>query len=504
MPELTVFTDDTKRKILFSTGSTLREILDASGLSTRSGCRGNGACGLCLVEIKPGDVNTPTENERLNLSPEQIEQNIRLACQLMPKNDLTVRIIKSASIAGRIEFAANQLCFSPSLFEAFIKLAQYIVRIKTQQDMWDHLGKFITTYFPAEWTAFVRRDPSNEISLYHSKSYMVTAERILTDDVRTTVAEVLDSGFLASQVIYTPAPSMTAFVPISEEYHSEMVLLIGHNSADTLSKELLNIYLAIAGLAGTTSERLKNERELNMHRSHLEELVKERTSELETANKELEAFCYSVSHDLRAPLRSIDGFSQELLNCYSDKLDDNGKDSLMRVRAASSRMARLIDDLLDLSRVSRTEMSRTVVELSAIAREVAEELMRTQPQRRVKFIIDDGLVDKGDERLLRIVFENLMGNAWKFTERHSQARIEVGVIHCEGRPAYFVRDDGAGFDMAYAKKLFEPFQRLHSANDFPGTGIGLATIQRIIQRHGGDVWAEGEVEKGATFYFTLR
>jgi PAS domain S-box-containing protein len=226
-------------------------------------------------------------------------------------------------------------------------------------------------------------------------------------------------------------------------------------------------------------------------------------AQLQAANKELEAFSYSVSHDLRAPLRHIDGFGQILLEDYAGKLDDEGRRHLQRVREASQQMAQLIDDLLNLSRVTRAEMRREAVDLSRMAERAAEALNKTQPDRKAEFVIEDGLVAEGDERLLRVVLDNLLGNAWKYTGKRPQARIEFGRTNHAGRPAYFVRDNGAGFDMTYAHKLFGAFQRLHSVSEFPGTGIGLATVQRIVHRHGGDVWAEGAVDKGATFYFTL-
>lgn len=225
--------------------------------------------------------------------------------------------------------------------------------------------------------------------------------------------------------------------------------------------------------------------------------------QLEAANKELETFSYSVSHDLRAPLRSIDGFSQAVLEDYADKLDAQGKNHLERVRAASQHMAQLIDDMLNLSRVTRSEMRRETVHLSAMAREIAAGLRKTQPERQVGFTIAENVTATGDERLLRVVMQNLLGNAWKYTGKHARARIEFGVKDEDGKPVFYVRDDGAGFDMAYVDKLFGAFQRLHRRGEFPGTGVGLATVQRIIHRHGGRVWAEGTVEKGATFYFTL-
>lgn len=235
----------------------------------------------------------------------------------------------------------------------------------------------------------------------------------------------------------------------------------------------------------------------------LEDQVAQRTIQLAAANQELEAFSYSVSHDLRAPLRSIDGFSRALLDDYSVQLDEVGKDYLQRVRAATQRMGQLIDDMLKLSRVTRSEMNFETVNLSVLAQTVADELQQAQPERRVEFVCMPGMTVRGDAHLLKIALENLLGNAWKFTSKREHAHIEIGVTHKVGASVYFIRDNGAGFDMAYVGKLFSAFQRLHAMAEFSGTGIGLATVQRIIHRHGGRVWAEGELGKGATFYFTL-
>ena len=238
-------------------------------------------------------------------------------------------------------------------------------------------------------------------------------------------------------------------------------------------------------------------------RKRSEEELQRYAGQLEAANRELEAFSYSVSHDLRAPLRTMDGFSQALLEDYADRLDAPARDFLDRIRAASQRMARLIDDLLGLSRVTRTEIQLADVNLSALAAQVAGDLQKAEPARQVTWTIAPGLVARADPGLARVVLQNLLGNAWKFTAQRSQAHVEFGATSRNGHPAYFVRDDGAGFNMTYANKLFGAFQRLHGNTEFPGTGIGLATVQRIIHRHGGEVWAEGAVGQGATFYFTL-
>ena len=251
------------------------------------------------------------------------------------------------------------------------------------------------------------------------------------------------------------------------------------------------------------TERKQTEEYLKKYREHLEELVREHTIKLEASNKELEAFSYSASHDLRAPLRSIDGFSQALLEDCEDKLDIQGKDYLIRIRAATKRMANLIEDLLQLSRLTRTEMNIEKINLTQIARSVIDELQKSQPQRHVEIKIANGLEDTADSRLMRITLDNLLGNAWKFTEKQTETVIEFGCTKEGGKKIYFIRDNGAGFDMAYVDKLFAPFQRLHTEEEFPGTGIGLALVRRIIHRHGGKVWTEGQTGKGATFYFSL-
>ena len=271
----------------------------------------------------------------------------------------------------------------------------------------------------------------------------------------------------------------------------------------TLEKGAHELRTSNEDLASEVVQRRWAEEQLRDANENLEIRVQERTRALKSANQELEAFSYSVSHDLRAPLRAMDGFSQALMEDYSATLDAGGKKYLSRIVQNSQRMGDLIDDPLELSRITRREMRREPVDLSEMAQGIIEKLRQTETERQVSAVVAEDLKVNGDEGLLRVMLENLLGNAWKFTRKHPTANIEVGRIDKDGRPAYFVSDDGAGFDMAYADKLFAPFQRLHRSAEFEGTGIGLATVQRIISRHGGSVWAESTEGQGATIYFTL-
>jgi len=259
----------------------------------------------------------------------------------------------------------------------------------------------------------------------------------------------------------------------------------------------------VAGVLAAARDVTEQKRDEERIR-RLNEELKDRAAQLAAANKELEAFSYSVSHDLRAPLRSIDGFSKLLAEEYDEQLGDEGKRLLGRVRNGTAKMGELIDSLLALSRLSRVEIERRDLDLSEMAGEIARELAESDSDREAEFVIERKVRGTADRGLMRVVLENLLSNSWKFTRKQPSARIEFGQLHEDGERVYFVRDNGVGFDMEYSDMLFTAFQRLHSDKEFAGIGIGLTTVARTIHRHGGRVWAEGEKDKGATFFFTLR
>ncbi|MHA2077177.1 MAG: PAS domain S-box protein, partial [Candidatus Thorarchaeota archaeon] len=303
------------------------------------------------------------------------------------------------------------------------------------------------------------------------------------DEIPVRLKEVVTTGepWIFDQVIYD-----------GDEIQLAVQVQSFRTSADTVVHSFLNI-----------TERMIKDLEIQRLNEGLSRIVDERTAELAAANKELEAFAYSVSHDLRAPLRTVDGFSQALLEDYSGSLDDTAIDFLKRVRSAATHMGSLIEDLLVLSRVTRAEMDRTEVDLSKVAQEVVEEFREAEPERDLEITISDYTPARCDRRLVKLAVQNLLDNAWKFTSKVTDAKIEFGSIEKDGETAFYVKDNGAGFSMDYSDKLFVPFQRLHPSEEFEGSGIGLATVQRIISRHGGRVWAESEVGEGSTFYFTI-
>lgn len=425
--------------------------------------------------------------------------------------------------------------------ESFIKAAQYIFGLTVTQDVLREVGRIIVRYFQAEWVAFARHGADGEI-IFRDWSWASPSgngdKGSATEAMKKVAADVLDTGFLASETVVLVEPYMATFLPLTEMTQTKGVLIIAHKATRPPDERLLNLYLGLAGIAGSTLGRISMEQELRIYQGHLEELVHARTTELrasneklareirereraqvalqekttalseanqalQAVNRELEGFSYSVSHDLRAPLRAIDGFSRMLLKDCADKLDDDGKRKLGIIRVNTQTMGRLIDDLLTFSRLGRKDMVRSRLDMEALVQSAWAELAVINAERRINLIIKRLPEGFGDPTLIKQVILNLLSNAIKFTKSRDRAAVEAGTLSQGGEDVYYIKDNGAGFDMAYYDKLFGVFQRLHGSEEFEGNGVGLAIVERIILRHGGKIWAEGKVDKGATFYFTI-
>jgi signal transduction histidine kinase len=323
------------------------------------------------------------------------------------------------------------------------------------------------------------------------------APLLLPDGVRAPELADLDKPLRREGVV------SVAFIPVAQQGRSLGTFLLGFSERHEPSDDEIRTALTIAEQVAVAVVRQWAVERMNRLNTELEDRVKRRTRQLEEANKELEAFAYSVSHDLRAPLRALNGYSRILLDDFAKNLDATANQYLERIISASRRMEQLIDDLLRLSRVTRSHIELRPVNLSELVEDLLAKLRESAPERRVESVITPGLRVDADPGLMQIVLGNLLANAWKYTGRKAQARIEFGLTENRGKRAFFVADNGAGFDMSYAGKLFSPFQRLHPPSQFEGTGIGLALVSRIVRRFGGEIWAEASPNAGATFYFTV-
>jgi signal transduction histidine kinase len=318
---------------------------------------------------------------------------------------------------------------------------------------------------------------------------------------RRVVGPIQDVARAARDVVSLSDYSRRA--PIVSDDEVGLMAQSFNSMLDVVERRTSDLEAANAELGREVEARAAAQGEILRLNAELEETVRRRTEQLTVAVQELESFCYSVSHDLRAPLRAIHGFSQALAGDFSEALPEQAHRFLSRIMASAARMEQLIEDLLNLSKVHRSDLSRQRVDVSQLVREVAASVRAAEPARTVEIEIWNDLEAFADARLLRTALENLLGNAWKFTSKAKHARIEIGSMSADEKKVFYVRDNGAGFDMRYASKLFGVFQRLHRMDEFPGTGIGLATVARIVARHGGRIWAEGRVGQGAAFYFTL-
>ncbi|MFM8322066.1 MAG: sensor histidine kinase [Chloroflexota bacterium] len=420
---------------------------------------------------------------------------------------------------AELEAAAVQRTHAQQVQQAIYRISQATLVAPELEDLYEAIHHIIAELMPARNFYITLYDPATDLfyvpyavdELEHEwvpyapgkglGAYVLrTGQPLLaTPEVFKQLEQAGEAEILAHRMIDWMG------VPLRTQQGIIGVMAVQtYTEAERLTDDDLDVLVFVSTQVAMAIERKQAERAIQHYALELERRVEERTAELETALKELEGFSYSVSHDLRGPLRAIDGYARLLLLDHTGQLNDEGKEFLRRVCQASQRMGQLIDDLLQLSRLTRQEIVRQPVNLSKMAREIVDQLERDQPERRGQVQVAGDLREQADTSLLHVALENLLNNAWKFTRQARQPRIEFGGSLVGGVPTFYVRDNGAGFDMKYKDKLFQPFQRLHHQDEFEGNGIGLATVKRIIERHGGRVWAEGGLGQGACFYFTLR
>ncbi|MCP4254486.1 MAG: PAS domain S-box protein [Candidatus Scalindua sp.] len=385
-----------------------------------------------------------------------------------------------------------------SLLPVFNKLNSAEIEIKSQQGLYQTLFESANAAI-----MLIKEDRFINCNKKALEMFGCKRDQIIGQSHKDFSPNIQSNGELSSEKFMTKIAKATVGDPQFFEWKHKRIDGTPFDAEVSISAIHLEGDATVQAIVRDITERVQAEKKLEDYKNGLEETVKERTTELEEANKDLAAFSYSVSHDLRAPLRAIDGFSEALIEDCSDQLDKDGLDYLNRVRAGAQRMSCLIEDLLALSRVTQRELSVVGINLSDIVISVVSQLKSDEPERQVETVVQNNVTVKGDTHLVKIAIENLMNNAWKYTSKTKLPRIEFGASENGGKTVCYVKDNGVGFDMRYVDNLFNPFQRLHDADDFPGLGVGLATVKRITLRHGGKIWAEAEVDKGATFSFVL-
>jgi signal transduction histidine kinase len=450
------------------------------------------------LRLKPGQIYfSPFDLNVENGAIEQpIKPTIRIGAPVFGPGGV-LRGIVVLNFLGQRALDRVQRLTTQGLGEAWLVDANgYWLLGPTPDDDWgfmypDRANRSFAQDFPAAWQQIGGAPDATDVGQFS-----------LNGDLFSYAAVSAPDGTMTGHDTLAPAENSPGWFIVTRapaSVYSQTSQNVGRGYLAALATVLLLLAIISWTIANHSARRRQAERQVRQLNT---QLARDNAT-LEAVNRELESFSYSVSHDLRAPLRSIDGFSQALLEDYGDALDAGGRDYLMRVRSAAQRMGNLIDDLIKLARVTRSELAVESVDLSLMARRILAELAHRDPGRTVECIVAPDLRAEGDPRLLQIALENLLENAWKFTAKRPLAMIELGQMSREGDSVYFVRDNGAGFEMAHAAKLFGVFQRLHAMSEFQGTGIGLATVQRIVYKHGGKVWAEAEKDRGATFFFTL-